>query len=135
MIRCADRTMRDVDLPFWEFCAKDELHMQRCAPCGAFQWPPAQACGGCSTPGGLQWQLLSGRGVLRSACLFERQYLDECPPPWAVILVELDEGPLIISRPDGFDAESAADGAPVEVRFVPGCDEHGEFRLPVFAQR
>jgi uncharacterized OB-fold protein len=66
--------------------------------------------------------------------MLERQHLDERPPPWAVILVELDEGPLIISRPNGFDAESAADGAPVEVRFVPAYDEHGEFRLPVFVQ-
>jgi len=130
------RTLRDAhDRRFWEYCAAGELRMQRCAACAKLAWPPAGQDDHCDACGGNQfsWERLSGRGRLRSFCTFERQYYPECPPPWTVILVELEEGPLFISDPQGFGPEDAREGMPLALAFLACVDEHGEFRLPVFA--
>jgi uncharacterized OB-fold protein len=135
------RTLRDDnDRRFWHYCAAGELRMQRCAACAKFAWPPASHGDTCDACGGqdFAWERLSGRGKLRSFCTFERQYYPECPPPWTVILVELEEGPLFISDPQGFEpaafvAGEAREGMPLVLAFLACADEHGDFRLPVFA--
>ena len=46
---------------------------------------------------------MSGRGTIASWCTFERDYYyGLLPIPWDTILVELEEGPLFISNPQGF---------------------------------
>jgi hypothetical protein len=126
-----NRTLRDVDRQFWSYCSQDEIRLQWCPGCRVYKWPPVTECGNCGASA-LQWRVLSGSGTVSSSCLYERQYLDQCPPLWPVILVELDEGPLFLANPFQFDSEAFTEGIRVRVRFLDARDEEGSYRLPVF---
>jgi uncharacterized OB-fold protein len=117
---------------FWAFCAQGELRLQRCANCGKLSWPATEDCEYCGD-GRLSWERVSGRGKIIAWCTFERDYYAGLfPMPWETILVELEEGPLFISNPNGFGHQDMAVGMPVAVSFVDCEDAAGAFRLPVF---
>ena len=126
------RTLRDdADREFWRHCEARELRLPRCAACGKHEWPPAPECSACGAKS-FSWERLSGRGRVRSFCAFERSYYPECPPPWVVILVELDEGPMFVSNPQGIAYDELQEGLAVRLAFIRARDQHGEFNLPVF---
>jgi uncharacterized OB-fold protein len=116
---------------FWLYCDDGELRIQRCEACRHLSWPPVGVCERCGRDQ-LEWELLSGDGSIVSWCTFERPYYPELSVPWDTILVELDEGPLFISDPSGFDCEEIVYGMRVHVAFVDCEDDAGAFRLPVF---
>ena len=116
---------------FWEHCNRGEFRLQCCEECGHYQWPPAPMCQECLS-NNLEWTELSGRGTVYTHCRFERPYYLECPTPWPVILVELEEGPWFISNPEGIPEEEIDGGLPVAVTFIDCEDETGPFKLPVF---
>ena len=119
---------------FWEKCAQDELHVQRCAACGHLAWPAVEACDACGSPD-LAFERMSGRGRLVSWCTFERDYYrGMLPIPWPTILVALEEGPMFVSNPQGFGAVGYRLDMPVRVAFIDCEDDAGAFRLPVFEQ-
>jgi uncharacterized OB-fold protein len=125
------RTLGGAHDAFWKFCDRRELRMQRCEACEEYQWPPVERCSDCHGAD-LVWTQLSGRGRVRSWCVFQREYHAECPPPWPVLMVELEEGPLFITNPvaDQFLMEDARQ---VAVTFIDCADAAGPFTLPVFA--
>ncbi len=116
---------------FWSYCAVGELRLQRCDTCGHLSWPPTEACERCGQRR-LSWERLSGRGQIVSWCRFERSYYPELEVPWDTILVKLDEGPLFISNPSGFDNDGVTHGMTVHLAFLDCVDDAGTFRLPVF---
>lgn len=128
----SDRTLGDVHDAFWGWCAQDELRLQHCATCEQISWPPVEACEYCGSSR-LAWTAMSGHGRLIANCSFERDYYAGLLPiPWDAILVELAEGPLFVSNPQGFRAADAPPGAAVKLAFIACEDSHGVFRLPVF---
>jgi uncharacterized OB-fold protein len=129
-----DRTLGGPHSEFWDWCAKGELRLQRCAACGQLSWPPIEACQHCGG-GNLAWERMSGRGRIASWCTFERDYYGGMLPiPWDTILVELEEGPLFLSNPHGFTWREIEIGMPVTLAFIPCEDSNGAFSLPVFAR-
>lgn len=118
---------------FWAACARGELRLQRCGACGHVTWPPRPVCERCDSDE-LTWAAMSGRGRIVSWCTFYQPYYAELPLPWETILVELEEGPLFISNPDGFGFDDIEAGMAVQLRFLDCEDDHGPFRLPVFAR-
>ena len=128
-----NRTLGSGHDEFWRFCDEGELRIQRCRSCGHLSWPPVEAaCEKCGHTE-LEWQRLSGQGNVISWCTFERSYYGETfPIPWDTILVELDEGPLFVSNPKGFDRDEIVPHMRVTVAFVECEDAAGVFRLPVF---
>jgi uncharacterized protein len=127
-----DRTLGPGHDTFWAWTAKDELRLQKCGHCGEIAWPVVKACETCGS-GELAWTRMSGRGTLVSWCTFERDYnRGLLPIPWDTVLVELEEGALFISNPQGFSWGEMAVGMPVEVEFIPCEDKAGAFALPVF---
>ena len=50
---------------FWDGCAQGELRLQRCAACGAAQFPPRALCAACHAPAPA-WEKASGRGRIVS---------------------------------------------------------------------
>lgn len=128
-----DRTLGARHDDFWGWCEKGELRLQECATCAKVLWPVMQACDGCGADT-FSWRQLSGRGRVVSWGTFVQDYyrglLDV---PYDTILVELEEGPLFIANPDGFNEAETEWGMPVAVRFVDCEDSAGPFRLPVFA--
>jgi len=54
------------------------------------------------------------------------------PIPWETILVELEEGPLFISKPKGFTWQDIDVNMPVKLPFMACEDSAGPFSLPIF---
>jgi uncharacterized OB-fold protein len=127
-----NRTLGPGHDQFWEWCGRGELRLQQCERCSTLAWPVTEACADC---GGdrFAWVAMSGRGRVVSWCSFERDYYaDALPLPWDAILVELAEGPLFLSNPQGFNWTEVEPGMAVEVVFLDCEDDSGPFRLPVF---
>lgn len=88
------------DRPFWESARARRLALQRCTGCGAFRYPPGPVCPVCLSDA-CDWTPVSGGATLLSWAVFHRQYLPAYPPPYNVIAVRLDEGPVMISNLEG----------------------------------
>ncbi len=116
------------DKPFWEFTAKHEFRLPRCAQCGKYQWPPAAVCAGCLSDE-YTWERVSGVGTVLSWVVFQRQYFPGIPPPYNCILVQLDEGPLFISNLVGVEDGAIDFDLRVQVDFQ---DLPEGYTLPVF---
>ncbi|GIW07701.1 MAG: hypothetical protein KatS3mg060_2506 [Dehalococcoidia bacterium] len=103
----------EVDRPYWEGARAGVLRLQRCAACRQLLFPPARRCPQCDGDA-LRWEDLRGRGRIWSWVVFRRQYFPAMPPPYIVVRVRLDEGPLVIANLVG--GEPAID-APVRAVF------------------
>jgi uncharacterized protein len=129
-----DRTLGPGHDTFWDYCGKGELRLQKCASCGGLTWPVGQACEFCGETQ-LSWEPMSGRGKVISWCSFERDYYyGILPIPYDCILVELEEGPLFMSNPEGFGWKDITPDMPVTLRFIDAEDSGGAYKLPVFAR-
>lgn len=104
--------------PFWEGCRNGELLLQRCGSCGAHQFYPRIMCSKCGSAA-VEWVRASGRGRIRSYTVVRRPvsraYAAETP--YLVALIELAEGPTMMSNVIGCAPEAAAIGLAVEVVF------------------
>lgn len=84
--------------PFWEGCAQGELRLQHCPDCGHVQHPPRKLCSGCFGQG-VEWRRASGRGRISSWSVVVSPgapgFEDEVP--FISVLVQLEEGPTILS--------------------------------------
>ncbi len=116
--------------PFWDYCQKHELRMQFCGECSNWIWYPRASCPSCGTSEKIEWRKLSGKGEVYSFTII-RQVIDNSPAfqkdiPFAIGLVELEEGPRIYSNVKGDELKI---GGKVEVYFE---DVTPEFSLPKF---
>lgn len=119
----------EVTAGFWAATARGELAIQRCAACSRFQHPPRAVCGDCGGTD-LAFTTVSGRGTVYSYTVVERAFLPELRPvvPYAIGLVDLDEGPRLMTGLR-IDADDLAIGLPVVATFVPVT---AEVTLPFF---
>ena len=97
-------TINDVNRPFWDGCGRGHLLVQRCSHCARLRYPAAVVCPNCLAPEA-QWQPMSGRGQVFSFVVFHRAYHPawEGKVPYTVALIELDEGPVMLSNVIGVD--------------------------------
>ena len=104
--------------PFWDALARHELVVQRCGSCGRFWFPPANRCQHCWSER-FAWTAVSGRGRLYSFTVFRRAYAPELADqlPYVVGVVELDEGPRLITNVVGCEPDEVRVDMPVEVVF------------------
>ena len=114
--------------PFWDACGRGTLEVSGCADCGHRFLPPGPCCPRCWSPR-LASHAVSGRGRVFSFVVYRRSYHPGMPAPYVVALVELEEGPRLISNIVGCAPEEVAIDMQVEVRF----EEAGDFTLPRFA--
>jgi uncharacterized OB-fold protein len=119
-----------VNKPFWDGCRRGELLIQRCTACGRLRYPAGPVCPTCLSVE-TQWQPVSGKGTVFSFIVFHRAYHPawEGKTPYNVSLVELDEGPIMLSNVVGIAQDKMAVGLPVSVAFERVDDE---VTLPVF---
>lgn len=111
--------------PFWAAAKKHELSLQRCTACGALRFPPAPVCPECTAAGG-EWTRLMGRGKIFSFVVFHKAFHKsfEKDIPYAVAVVELEEGPRLASSIVGVAPDQLRCEMPVEVVFddvTPDC--------------
>ena len=117
----------DLD-PFYEYCKRRELRLPKCTECGAFRFPPSATCPKC-TATGHEWLPVSGRGKVFSWIVMTRAYHPAFKPPYAVAIIELEEGPRLYSNVLGIDPSEIAQDMPVAVTFDEIDDEH---TIPIF---
>ena len=110
--------------PYWDACRNGELMLQRCDSCGSYQFFPRMMCCHCDSDS-VTWTRVSGRGRVRSYTVVRRPvskaYAAETP--YIVALVELEEGPTLMSNVTGCDPDAIKVGTPVEVTFEKWTDE------------
>jgi uncharacterized OB-fold protein len=123
-------TINEVNRPFWDGCRRGELLVQRCSHCGRLRYPAAVVCPGCLSRD-CAWDAVSGRGKVFSFVVFHRAYHPawEGRVPYNVALIELDEGPIMLSNVVGIDNAKLAVGVPVQIAFE-SVDE--SLVIPVF---
>ena len=124
-------TINDVNRPFWDGCRRGELLMQRCGHCRRLRYPAAIVCPDCLSPA-TEWQAVSGHGKVFSFVVFHRAYhpAREGKVPYNVALIELDEGPIMLSNVIDVDNAKLTIGLAVRIAFE-AMDE--SLSIPVFA--
>jgi uncharacterized OB-fold protein len=116
--------------PYWAGARARRLLMPRCGDCGKYHFYPRSLCPHCSSAH-LEWQQVSGAGTLYSYTIVNRAPSPAFAPevPYVVAIVELDEGPHLMSNLVGCAPAAATIGMKLKVAFR----EVGENSvLPVF---
>ena len=113
--------------PFWEGCRSGRLSAMACEACGHRFLPAAPCCPRCWSDD-VAMREVSGRGRVFSFVIYRRTYHPGFPAPYVVALIELEEGPRLISNVVGCEPEEVAIDMAVRVEFK----DAGEFTLPCF---
>ncbi|MBM4266028.1 MAG: Zn-ribbon domain-containing OB-fold protein [Deltaproteobacteria bacterium] len=116
--------------PFFAAARNHELVVQRCRSCGQLRFPAREVCPKCwSTE--REWTPVSGRGEVFSFYWMHQKYhpafADELP--YAVVVVQLEEGPRMATNVLGCSHDELRIGMPVEVTFE---ERSPEITLPQF---
>jgi len=117
--------------PFWEGCRDGRLLLQRCTACAAWRHPPAPVCPRCASTGAA-WTPTAHVGRVYSFVIYHRAFhpAHAAEVPYAVALVELDEGVRLPLRVVDCPPEALRIGARGEIRFARLTDG---VTVPVFA--
>lgn len=86
---------------FWDGTKRGELRLQRCVECDHVYFPPRPFCPACSSRS-VEVFKASGRGRLLSYVINYRPH-PAWQGPYAIAIVELDEGPRMMSNIVGCD--------------------------------
>lgn len=114
--------------PFWDGCAAGELRLQRCRPCEAFYFPPRPSCPRCLSTD-VEWRSTSGRGTLHTYLINHRP-APGFDAPYAIAVVELDEGPRMMSNIVG--VENTPENLELDMALRVTFEPRGDVMLPVF---
>lgn len=116
--------------PYWEWAAAGELRIPRCVATGRSFFPPRRY-----SPyvvgGSVEWIRVSGHARLYSYVISHRPAPGfEEDGPYAIAVVELDEGPRLMTNIVGIDntPENLVLDMPLEVAF----ESRGPMMVPVF---
>ena len=100
--------------PFWEATKEGRFILQRCTQCREYVWVPQMACRKCLTET-LEWTDASGRGTIYSYVVIHRAANPAFKAPYTIVVVELEQGPRIVSDLIDIDPADVKIGMPVEV--------------------
>jgi len=117
--------------PFWDGCAAGELRIQRCLDCGDPYFYPRPVCPSCGSAR-VEWFTASGRATLYSYVISHRPAPGfEGEAPYAIAVVQLDEGPRMMTNIVGVPntPEELVLDMPLRVTF----EQRGDVSLPLFA--
>jgi uncharacterized OB-fold protein len=100
--------------------AAGRFEIQQCAACRKHVFHPRVLCPHC---GGerLDWVAASGRGTVYSTTVVRRKPADG--GDYNIVLVDLAEGPRMMSRVAGLSPEQVKIGMPVQARIAEGLVE------------
>ncbi|MGC9324173.1 MAG: Zn-ribbon domain-containing OB-fold protein [Desulfomonilia bacterium] len=115
---------------FWEACRNHELRFQRCTLCGHVRFPSSLVCPHCHGRAS-EWIVSAGTGKVYTYAVYHVAYhpgfLEDVP--YVVAVVELDEGPRVLSNIVGCAPGEVVCGMPVAVAWE---DVTPEVSLPKF---
>jgi len=117
--------------PYWEGAKAHELRIQHCNDCNKFFFYPRIFCPTCLSDN-VEWRTVSGKGTLLTYVLSARPAPGfENELPYAIAIVQLDEGPHLMSNIVNTELTPAnlPAGMAVEVTFE---DINDKITLPKF---
>ncbi|SRR5581483_9934558 len=116
--------------PYWRSGGDGVLRLPRCGACGRPFWYPRVHCPHCGS-GALEWIAVSGRGRVYTFTVVRRSSDPFFAPrvPYVVAMVELAEGPRVMTNVVGCDPGSVRIGMPVTVTFERLADD---VHVPLF---
>ncbi|MEJ8851185.1 Zn-ribbon domain-containing OB-fold protein [Variovorax rhizosphaerae] len=115
---------------YWNAARERRLVIRKCKACSQFHFMPRHLCPVCWSDD-LEWVDSKGTGTVHSFTVVRRAPLANFATrvPYVVALIDLDEGPRMVTNIVGEDALSVRIGDPVSVEF----EERGEgAMLPQF---
>ncbi len=117
--------------PFFAAAKQRQLVVQRCTSCSTLRFPARSICSHCLSTG-VEWAPVSGKGEVYSFNVMHQVYHPgfAAEVPYAVVLVQLAEGPRMTSNLVGVAPADIRIGMPVAVVFEDLTDE---VTLPKFA--
>jgi uncharacterized protein len=116
--------------PFWANLKAHKLTAQRCKSCNKFfSFPPQASCPHCLSAQ-YEWVALSGKGQVYSFVTYHRAWHPAYQErvPYNVSLIDLQEGPRLVSNVIGCGHDEVKIGMPVEIVY----DDREEYTLPQF---
>ena len=117
--------------PYWDAAREHKLVVQQCNSCSHRLFPPGANCPKCGSAD-LAWTEMSGKGSIYTFTIAHRPphpvLAAQCP--LAIAVIELDEGPRLMSNVVGCDPADLRVDLPVRVAFEPIDDS--DIVLPVF---
>ena len=123
-------TPDDETQPFWDAARDRRLLIKRCDDCGETYFYPRTFCPACWSDR-TSWVEASGRATLYTYSIVHRNDLPPFPDrvPYVAAVVDLEEGPRMMSNVVDCPVEDLAVGMPLVVTFRHETDE---MTLPVF---
>lgn len=121
----------DLSAPHWDGCRAGTLKVQQCKQCKTCVFIPQACCTQCQCTD-LLWIDCSGRGKVYSYTVVHRAPRPQFEVPFAVAIIELEEGWYMLSNVIDCAAEDVAVDMPVQVAFRQMTEE---ITLPYFVPR
>jgi len=120
----------DLTRPYWEHARAGRLVIQRCQRCAASWHPPLPACPHCHGTE-LDWREVCGLGTVYTYTVVRHATHAALAGhlPYVIAIVELAEGPRIVTGITGCDPGDVRAGMEVRVRFEAVSDQ---VALPYF---
>ena len=115
--------------PFWDAAREHRLLVRSCTSCGRPHYYPRPFCPFCWN-GRVEWVEASGRATLYTYSVVHANDLPPWPErvPYIAAVVDLAEGPRMMTELVGCQPEQAVIGMDLRVAFR----DDGEFTAPVF---
>jgi uncharacterized OB-fold protein len=108
-------------LPFYEAAADGRLVLAYCPACDRHELPGTRTCPACLSRE-LTWRPAGGGGRVYSFVVFRRSLHPAFEVPYAVCVIELDEGPRMVAGLIDVEPDAIAVGTPVEAVFAASED-------------
>jgi uncharacterized OB-fold protein len=117
---------------YWDAASRRELLIKRCGSCERPHFYPRPFCPHCWSTD-VHWERASGDGTVYSYSVVRRNDLPAFASrvPYVPAIVELAEGPRVMTNVVGTDPSELRIGMAVTVDFAPAGEE-GESLIPVF---
>lgn len=115
--------------PYWEAAKDGRLVLQKCKGCGLTSFMPRHVCPSCWSSA-KEWVTAAGTGTVHSFSIIHRAPLPSFKDrmPYVIALIELQEGPRMMTNIVGEGALDVRIGDPVMVWF----EDRGNARIPQF---
>lgn len=109
---------------YWRACRERRFVLQRCTDCGQHQFPPRVLCSHCGLQS-LEWAEGDGAGAVYSFTIVHRPPEPSFQPdvPYVVAVIQLDDGPRMMSNVVGIEPDQMRIGMRVRPVFEEATDE------------
>nr|WP_304220346.1 OB-fold domain-containing protein [Fredinandcohnia onubensis] len=125
-------TITPITKPFWDAVARKEFILQKCCDCGEWVFYPRSHCPHCWS-NQLEWKPASGEGTLKTWSIVHRPGHPGWSEvtPYALGVVELEEGPSMLTHLLVDSDQELKIGQPLKVKYIK-CNE---VWLPFFGSK